>query len=73
MRDQIVKKNKCGTIGRIEEHFLIHVQCSGWRGSQRRSSERLFKGPTETKKPKKMHLQGSDGTSTDGGWLDGIR
>ena len=56
MRDQIVKKNKCGTTGRVEEHFLRHVQGSGWRGSHRRSLERLFKEPTETKKPQKMHL-----------------
>ena len=73
MRDQIVKKNKCGTTRRVEEHFLRHVQGSGWRGSHRRSSERLFRGPVETKNPKKMHLQGSDGTSTNGGWLDGVR
>ena len=31
VRDQIVKKNKCGTTGRVEEHFLRHVQGSGWR------------------------------------------
>ena len=71
MRDQIVKKNKCGTTGRVEEHFPRHVQGSGW--SHRRSLERLFKEPTETKKPQKMHLQGSNGTSTDEGWLDGVR
>ena len=53
MRDQIVKKNKCGTPGRVEEHFLRHMQGSGWRGSHWRSPERLFRGPTETKKPKK--------------------
>ena len=73
MRDQIVKKNKCGTTGRVEEHFLRHVQGLRWRGSHRRPSKRLFRGPAETKKPKKMHLQGSKGTSTDGGWLDGVR
>ena len=39
VRDQIVKKNKCGTTGRVKEHFLRHVQGSGWRGSHRRSSE----------------------------------
>ena len=76
VRDQIVKKNKCGTTGRVEEHFLRHMQVSGWRGSHQshqRSPERLFRGPTETKTPKNMHLQGSDGTSTDGEWLDGVR
>ena len=52
MRDQIVKENKCDTTGKVEEHFLRHVQGSGWRGSHRRSSERLFRGPTETKNPK---------------------
>ena len=51
VRDQIVKKNKCGTIGRVEEHFLRHVQGSGWRRSHRRSPERLFRGTAETKKP----------------------
>ena len=44
MRDQIVKKNKCGTIGRVEEHFLRHMQGSGGRGSHRRSPESLFRG-----------------------------
>ena len=73
MRDQIVKKNKCGIIGRVEEHFLRHVQGSGWRESHQRSPERLFRGPTKRKKLKKMHLQGLDGTSTDEGWLDGVR
>ena len=73
VRDQIVKKNKCGTTGGVEEHFLRHMQGSGWRGSHRRSSERLFRGPTETKNPKKMHFQGSNDTSKDGGWLDGVR
>ena len=73
VRDQIVKKNKCGTTGMVEEHFLRHVQGSGWRRSHRRSSERLFRGPAETKKPQKMHFQGSDGTNIDGGWLDGVR
>ena len=58
MRDQIVKKNKCGTTGRVEKHFLRHVQGSEWRGSQRRSSERLFRWPTETKKPPKNALSG---------------
>ena len=53
MRDQIVKKNKCGTTGRVEEHFLRHVQGLGWRGSHRKSPERLFRGPVETKNPKK--------------------
>ena len=52
MRDQIVKKNKCGTTGRVEEQFLRHVQGSGWRGIHRRLPERLFRGPTETKTPK---------------------
>ena len=52
MRDQIVKKNKCGSIGMVEEHFLRHVQGLGWRGSHRRSPERLFRGLTETKNPK---------------------
>ena len=52
MRDQIVKKNKCGTTGRVEEHFLRHVQGSGLIGSHWRSPERLFRGPTETKTPK---------------------
>ena len=52
MRDQIVKKNKCGTTGRVEEHFLRHVQGSGWRGSHRRSPERLFRGSAETKTSK---------------------
>ena len=42
VRDQIVKKNKCGTIERVEEHFLRHVQGSGWRGSHWRSPERLL-------------------------------
>ena len=55
VRDQIVKKNKCGTTGRVEEHFLRHVQGSGW--SHRRSSERLYKGPAETKNPKKCTLK----------------
>ena len=73
VRDQIVKKNKCGTTGRVEEHFLRHVQGSGWRESHRRLPERLFRGPVETKKPQKMHFQGLDDTSTDGGWLDGVR
>ena len=58
MRDQIVKKNKCGTTGRVEEHFLRHVQGSGWRGSHRRSPERLFRGLTETKKTPKNALTG---------------
>ena len=53
MRDQIAKKNKCGITGRVEEHFLRHVQGSRWRGSHWRSSERLFRGPTETKKTSK--------------------
>ena len=53
MRDQIVKKNKFGTTRRVEEHFLRHVQGSGWRGSHRRLPERLFRGPAETKNPKK--------------------
>ena len=53
MRDQIVKKNKCGTTGRVEEHFLRHVQGSGWRGSHRRSPERQFRGLAKTKNPKK--------------------
>ena len=65
VRDQIVKKNKCGTVGRVEEHFLRHMQGSGWKGSHQRSPERLFRGPAETKKPQKMHFQGSDGTSID--------
>ena len=52
MRDQIVKKNKCGTTGRVEEHFLRHVQGSRWRRGHRRSPKRLFRGPTETKTPK---------------------
>ena len=73
VRDQIVKKNKCGTTGRVEEHFLRHVQGSGWRGSHQRSPERLFRGPAETKNPKKIHFQGSDDTSKDEGWLDGVR
>ena len=73
MRYQIVKKNKCGTTGRVEEYFLRHVQGLRWRGSHRRPSKRLFRGPAETKKPKKMHLQGSKGTSINGGWLDGVR
>ena len=72
-RDQIVKKNKYGTTGRVEEHFLRHVQGSGWRRSHWRSPERLFRGPAETKKPQKMHLQGSDGISIKGEWLDGVR
>ena len=58
MRDQIVKENKCDTTGKVEEHFLRHVQGSGWRGSHRRSSERLFRGPTETKKTPKNALAG---------------
>ena len=58
MRDQIVKKNKCGTIGRVEEHFLRHVQGSGWRGSHRRWPKRLFRGPAETKTQKKNALAG---------------
>ena len=58
---------------RLIADFLRHVQGSGWRGSHRRSSERLFRGPTETKNPKKMHFQGSNDTSKDGGWLDGVR
>ena len=53
VRDQIVKKNKCGTTGRVEEHFLKHVQGSGWRGSHRRSPESLFRQSAETKNPKK--------------------
>ena len=53
MRDQIVRKSKCGTTGRVEEHFLRHVQGSGWRGSYRRSPERLFRGSAETKNLKK--------------------
>ena len=52
MRDQIVKKIKCGTIGRVEEHFLRHMKGSRWRGSHRRSPERLFRGSAETKTPK---------------------
>ena len=52
MRDQIVKKNKCGTTGRVEEHFLRHVQGSRWRRGHRRSPKRLYRGPTETKTPK---------------------
>ena len=58
MRDQIVKKNKCGTTGRVEEHFLRHVQGLGWRGGHRRSPKRLFRGPAETKKPPKNALAG---------------
>ena len=58
VKDQIVKKNKCGTTGMVEEHFLRHVQGSGWRGSHRRSPERLFRGPTETKKTPKNALAG---------------
>ena len=73
MRDQIVKKNKCGTTGRVEEHFLRHVKGSGWRGSHRRLPKRLFRGSAKTKNPKKMYLQGSNGTSIDGEWLDGVR
>ena len=73
VRDQIVKKNKCGTTGRVEEHFLRHVQGSGWRESHQRSPEGLFRRSAETKKPQKMHLQGSNGTNTDGEWLDGVR
>ena len=53
MKDQIVRKNKCDTTRRVEEHFLRHVQGSGWRGSHRRLPERLFRGPAETKNPKK--------------------
>ena len=53
VRDQIVKKNKCGTIGRVEEYFLRYVQGSGWRGSHRRLPERLFRRPAETKNSKK--------------------
>ena len=73
MRDQIVKKNKCVTTRKVEEHFLRHVQGLGWRGSHWRSSKRLFRGSAETKKPKKMHFQGLNDTSKDGGWLDGVR
>ena len=51
MRYQIVKKNKCGTTGRVEEYFLRHVQGSGLRGSHRRSPERLSRGLVETKTP----------------------
>ena len=40
---------------------------------ERKSPERLFRGPAETKKPKKMHFQGLNDTSKDGGWLDGVR
>ena len=53
MRDQRVKKNKCGTTGRVEEHSLRHVQGSRWRGSRLRLPERLIRGPAETKNPKK--------------------
>ena len=53
VRNQIVKKNKCDTTGRVEEHFLRHVQGLGWRGIHRRLPEWLFRGPTETKNPKK--------------------
>ena len=52
VKDQIVKKNKCGTTERVEEHFLRHVQGSRWRESHRRSPERLFRGPAKTKNPK---------------------
>ena len=44
-----------------------------WRGSHRRLPKRLFRGSAKTKNPKKMHLQGSNGTSIDGEWLDGVR
>ena len=52
MRDQIVNKNKCGTTGRVEEHFLRHVQGSGWRGSHRRSMKGCLEGRRRQKTPK---------------------
>ena len=53
VRDQMVKKNKCDTTGRVEEHFLRHVQGSGWRGSHQRSPERRLEGRRRQRKPKK--------------------
>ena len=54
------KKNNRGTIGKIEEHFLRHVQGLGLRKNSRRTPEKLFGGPAEAKEPQKRHVQGSD-------------
>ena len=43
---------------------------------ERKSPEvtgKAFRGPAKTKKTQKMHLQGSDGTNTNGGWLDSVK
>ena len=72
MRDQIVKKNKCGNTGRVEEHFLRHVQGSSGEEVTRGRQKGCLKGWRREKNPKKMHLQGSNGTSIDGEWLDGV-
>ena len=39
-------------------------------GGRRKS---CLEGRRRQKNPQKMHFQGSDGTNTDGGWLDGVR
>ena len=45
-------------------------------GVERKSPEvagKVVERASGDKKPQKMHFQGSDGTSTDGGWLDSVR
>ena len=54
VRDQIVKKKKCGTTGRVEEHFLRHVQGSRWRGSRRKG---YLEGRRRQKNPKKCSFR----------------
>ncbi|WJZ91294.1 hypothetical protein VitviT2T_010380 [Vitis vinifera] len=66
-------KNNRGTTGKVEEHFLRHVQGLGLRKNSRRTPEKLFEGPAEAKEPQKKHVQGSDGRNRNEGWLVGIR
>ena len=73
MRDQIVKKNNCGTTGKVEEHFPRHVQGLEWRKNSRRSPEKLFGGPTEAKEPQKRYVQSSDARNRYEEWLVGVR
>ena len=45
----------------------------GGRRIIKKKTGKVVERASGDKKPQKMHFQGSDGTSTDGGWLDGIR
>ena len=73
MRVQIVKKKQMWHYWKGRR--TLPKTRAGLR-VERKSPEvvvkRLFRGPTETK-TQEMHLQGSNGTSTDGEWLDGVR